>query len=41
VKIKTVRFNAVEFTISAYFWLSLIEVALGARLAVELFDFIR
>ncbi len=41
MEIETVRFDTVEFTVSAYLWLALVEVALGASLAVQLFDFIR
>ena len=41
MKIETVSLDAIEFTVSAYFWLTLVEVALGASFTVQLFDFIR
>ena len=41
VQIKRVRLNAVELTVAANFRLPLIEVALRARLAIELLNVVR
>lgn len=40
MKVKTIGLHTVKFTVSSYFWLALVEIALSACFAVKLLNFI-